>query len=67
MFDKTGTITEGKPKVSLFQPLTKKIERDTIIRIVGSAESSSEHPLGSAVFNYAKEALNTETMDEVLD
>merc|ERR1719334_362423 len=42
MFDKTGTITHGKPRVTLFQPLTKKIERNEIIKTVGSAESQSE-------------------------
>ena len=36
------------------KPLTKKIERNKLIEIVGTAESASEHPLGSAVFNFAK-------------
>ena len=67
VFDKTGTITLGKPRVTLFQPLTKKIARNDIIRAVGSAESQSEHPLGDAVFAYAKEALGSETMDQVVD
>ena len=67
MFDKTGTITHGKPRVTLFQPLTKKIERNVLIRIVGAAESASEHPLGQAVFNYAKEMLSTESLGKVTD
>ena len=67
MFDKTGTITHGKPRVTLFQPLTKKIERNVLVRIVGAAESASEHPLGTAVFNYAKEMLSTESLGRVSD
>ena len=67
MFDKTGTITHGKPRVTLFQPLTKKIERNVLIKIVGAAESASEHPLGQAVFNYAKSILSTEILGKVAD
>ena len=67
MFDKTGTITHGKPRVTLFQPLTKKIERNVLVRIVGAAESASEHPLGQAVFNYAKEILSSEALGKVSD
>ena len=67
MFDKTGTITHGKPRVTLFQPLTKKIERNILIKIVGAAESASEHPLGQAVFNYAKSILSTEILGKVAD
>jgi len=67
VFDKTGTITNGKPTVTLFQTLTKKIAKNDIIRTVGSAESQSEHPLGAAVFQYAKNTLNSEEMDQVRD
>ena len=65
MFDKTGTITHGKPRVTLFQALTKKIERNRLIEIVGTAESASEHPLGAAVFNFAKESLAKENLGSV--
>ena len=53
--------------MTLFQPLTKKLERNEIIKVVGSAESQSEHPLGAAVAEYAKESLNSNEMDAVAD
>jgi len=67
VFDKTGTITYGKPTVSVFQILTSKMPKSDIIRIVGSAESQSEHPLGTAVCNYAKQELKTEVMEKISD
>ncbi|CBY39773.1 unnamed protein product [Oikopleura dioica] len=67
VFDKTGTITYGKPTVSVFQILTSKMPKSDIIRIVGSAESQSEHPLGTAVCNYAKQELKTEVVEKISD
>ena len=42
-FDKTGTITEGRPKVS------GAVGDDRILQVAASAEVSSEHPLGKAI------------------
>lgn len=51
--DKTGTITEGKPKVS--QVLKwKEQEEDAIIRIAASVDCHSEHPLAQAVVVFAE-------------
>ncbi|EDS77243.1 copper-translocating P-type ATPase [Clostridium botulinum C str. Eklund] len=53
IFDKTGTITEGKPEVT--DVITKKeYDKDYILKLVASAEKASEHPLGEAIVNYAK-------------
>ena len=51
VFDKTGTITEGKPIVTDIKSL---IDEDEFIKKVYSIESSSEHPLAEAVCEMAK-------------
>lgn len=53
VFDKTGTITEGKPKVT--EIFNFGIDEDTLLSLVASSESHSEHPLGEAIVNFAKE------------
>lgn len=47
VFDKTGTITEGKPKVT--DIVTKGLSEDELLRYAFSAEKGSEHPLGEAI------------------
>lgn len=54
VFDKTGTLTKGKPSVTDMIDLSDKGEIE-LLRLVAIAESGSEHPLGQAVVNYAKE------------
>jgi P-type Cu+ transporter len=54
VFDKTGTLTRGKPSVTDIIALSG-LGEDEILRIAAIAESGSEHPLGQAVVNYAKE------------
>ncbi len=54
VFDKTGTITEGKPKVTDLLRLSS-ISEENIIRWAASAELNSEHFLGKAIVFYAKE------------
>jgi Cu+-exporting ATPase len=54
VFDKTGTITEGKPTVT--DVLTVGgVERDYLLQMTASAEKGSEHPLGQAIVNGAAE------------
>ncbi|MCL2249446.1 MAG: heavy metal translocating P-type ATPase [Oscillospiraceae bacterium] len=54
ILDKTGTITEGKPTVT--DILTTSVnDEDKILQLAASAELESEHPLGQAIVNYAKE------------
>jgi Cu+-exporting ATPase len=55
VFDKTGTITEGKPTVTDVLP-TEGISKDTLLQLTASAEKNSEHPLGQAIVLGAKEA-----------
>jgi len=54
VLDKTGTLTEGKPQVTDVIVYGKNDENE-FLRLVASAEQSSEHPLAEAVVNYAKE------------
>jgi len=54
VFDKTGTITEGKPKVT--DVLTvNEYSKEEILALAGSAEKGSEHPLGEAIVKGAQE------------
>jgi Cu+-exporting ATPase len=52
--DKTGTLTEGKPKVVSIVPAAGFLE-DDILRLAASVERSSEHPLADAIVRAAKE------------
>ena len=52
--DKTGTLTEGKPKLVDVLPQTG-FDAKEFLRLVASMEQSSEHPLASAVVRGAKE------------
>lgn len=52
--DKTGTLTEGKPKVIAVVPAQGR-EEQTILRFAASVERASEHPLAQAVVASAAE------------
>ena len=54
VFDKTGTLTKGKPSVTDIADLSG-IGETELVRLTAITESGSEHPLGQAVVNYAKE------------
>uniref|UniRef100_A0A8B9I386 Copper-transporting ATPase 2 n=1 Tax=Anser brachyrhynchus TaxID=132585 RepID=A0A8B9I386_9AVES len=64
MFDKTGTITCGVPKVMRVLLLgdTAVLSLKKVLAVVGTAEASSEHPLGVAVTKYCKEELGTQSL-----
>ena len=51
--DKTGTLTEGKPVVTDFQTFTS--DDQTVLTVLSSLETFSEHPLAKAIVNYANE------------
>ncbi len=53
VFDKTGTITEGKPKVTDFVLLGKYSSKEAL-NVALSIENNSEHPLADAIVEYSK-------------
>lgn len=57
VFDKTGTITYGAPKVIQVKIVVEgnKMPRSRLLAIVGTAENNSEHPLGAAITKYCKQ------------
>uniref|UniRef100_A0A2K5LJS1 P-type Cu(+) transporter n=1 Tax=Cercocebus atys TaxID=9531 RepID=A0A2K5LJS1_CERAT len=69
MFDKTGTITHGVPRVMRVLLLgdVSTLPLRKVLAVVGTAEASSEHPLGVAVTKYCKEELGTETLGYCTD
>jgi Cu+-exporting ATPase len=64
VFDKTGTLTEGKPVVTDYF-IENERNFNEFIMLAASAESHSEHPLGEAIVNFAKE--NNIKINEVKD
>lgn len=54
-FDKTGTITEGRPRVTGVKNLSKSLDEDQLMSFAASIESNSEHPLADAIVDYSKE------------
>ncbi len=53
VFDKTGTLTIGKPEIVGFDSF--EMEDDELLALAASAQSGSEHPLGKAMVNTAKD------------
>ena len=53
VLDKTGTITEGKPKVT---DIVSLINENELLKIAGSLEKSSEHPLAEAIVKKAEDS-----------
>ncbi|MBB6218293.1 heavy metal translocating P-type ATPase [Anaerosolibacter carboniphilus] len=54
-FDKTGTITYGKPEVTDIIGLNENYTEDDILKLAAIAEKFSEHPLGKVIYKKAKE------------
>ena len=55
VFDKTGTLTKGKPSITDIMDMSTGIGENELLRLAAIAESGSEHPLGQAIVNHAKE------------
>lgn len=62
IFDKTGTITKGKPKVT---DIISEINEQDFLKIAYSLEKSSEHPLAKAVVEKAKEGFEVENFSAI--
>jgi len=56
LIDKTGTLTEGKPKV-VAVVASKGFSEDEVLRYAAAVERGSEHPLGAAIVTAAQERL----------
>lgn len=54
-FDKTGTLTQGKLEVCDIVCLDSAYSADTLLSLVATAETKSEHPLGKAIVKCAKD------------
>uniref|UniRef100_A0A6Q2XFA5 Copper-transporting ATPase 2 n=1 Tax=Esox lucius TaxID=8010 RepID=A0A6Q2XFA5_ESOLU len=69
MFDKTGTITNGVPRVTRVLVLWEKarLSLRMVLAVVGTAEASSEHPLGVAVAKHCKDELETDVLGSCKD
>ncbi|ELT51223.1 heavy metal translocating P-type ATPase [Brucella intermedia M86] len=52
--DKTGTLTEGRPSVTAVVP-TSGISENELLRLAGSLERSSQHPLAAAIVKSAED------------
>ncbi len=62
VFDKTGTITVGKPSVQSVIVFDKSMTDKELMWFLASCEQSSEHPLGAAIIEYAKQHIGTKAL-----
>ena len=63
VFDKTGTLTYGRPEVNCVITTVPEItlSLQAFFAVIGLAESSSEHPLGVAICNFARQVRCSST------
>ncbi|KAL0973742.1 hypothetical protein UPYG_G00210340 [Umbra pygmaea] len=69
VFDKTGTITYGAPKVIQVKLVVEgnRMPRSRLLAIIGTAENNSEHPLGAAITKYCKQELGSDSMGACME
>ena len=70
LLDKTGTITEGRPKVVSAQVLVDDMDEREVLALAMAAEETSSHPLAGAILAYGAEQgvkipAHTEVVTEV--
>ncbi len=63
ILDKTGTITQGSPKVTDIHLVDSSLSKDELLQLVASLEAGSEHPLAQAIVESANE--KSLTLDKV--
>ncbi len=61
--DKTGTLTEGRPRVTDVARADGAPDEDEIVRLVAAAERGSEHPLGEAIVRFAQAERSLDLVD----
>lgn len=57
VFDKTGTLSKGKPVVTKIEVINQKYDNEEIVKIAASGEIFSSHPLAKAIVEYEKNSL----------
>ena len=63
LLDKTGTLTEGRPRIVSLQ--AENLSEDELLAFAASLEQRSEHPLASAVVEYARSKnIRTESVED---
>ena len=65
VFDKTGTLTAGKPTVQAVTPIA--VDRGELLRLTGSAQQGSSHPLAAAIVRAAQDDGLALTSPDTLD
>ncbi len=55
ILDKTGTLTEGRPRLARIEMIDRERTGDEILTLAAAAELPSQHPLGTALVDAAKE------------
>ncbi len=51
ILDKTGTLTEGKPRVTSIATVSSEYSRDEILALAAAAEETSRHPMANAILS----------------
>lgn len=65
--DKTGTLTEGRPKVTDLRPLVEELTSEELLKVTASLESRSEHPVASAIMARWEQDRSAEALYSVDD
>ena len=63
VLDKTGTLTEGKPRVTDVVQAPDALPEAELVRLAAAAERGSEHPLGEAIVRFARDDRALELPD----
>jgi Cu+-exporting ATPase len=63
VLDKTGTLTEGKPRVTDIVRAVGAPSEDMLLRLAASAERGSEHPFGEAIVRHAREDAGLDLLE----
>ena len=67
VFDKTGTITHGRPTVSFLGLVSQQQQHEImplcrLLAVLGAAENGSEHPLAKAIVSFVKATMSLESI-----